>query len=175
MERMSDIERKFAEENHNLVYSFLHSNKYNIEDFYSIAVMGYLKAVQAYIKDGNIKGNYSFSCIAWLYMKSEIKDYFKAESRQKRTTENIISLDAVADEDGKQFEIIGIGTIEQDQIDDEFITEIFMNLSDVQKAILQMRIAGYSNTDICRIKKIALSSFYAEMKKIKKVAKNILN
>lgn len=45
MERMSDIERKFAEENHNLVYSFLHSNKYNIEDFYSIAVMGYLKAV----------------------------------------------------------------------------------------------------------------------------------
>ena len=73
MERMSDIERKFAEENHNLVYSFLHSNKYNIEDFYSIAVMGYLKAVQAYIKDGNIKGNYSFSCIAWLYMKSEIR------------------------------------------------------------------------------------------------------
>ena len=50
MERMSDIERKFAEENHNLVYSFLHSNKYNIEDFYSIAVMGYLKAVQAYIR-----------------------------------------------------------------------------------------------------------------------------
>lgn len=175
MERMSDIERKFAEENHNLVYSFLHSNKYNIEDFYSIAVMGYLKAVQAYIKDGNIKENYSFSCIAWLYMKSEIKDYFKAESRQKRTTENIISLDAVADEDGKQFEIVGIGTIEQDQIDYEFITEIFMNLSDVQKAILQMRISGYSNTDICRIKKIASSSFYAEMKKIKKVAKNILN
>ena len=66
-------------------------------------------------------------------MKSEIKDYFKAESRQKRTTENIISLDAVADEDGKQFEIVGIGTIEQDQIDDEFITEIFMNLSDVQR------------------------------------------
>lgn len=108
-------------------------------------------------------------------MKSEIKDYFKAESRQKRTTENIISLDAVANEDGKQFEIIGIGTIEQDQIDDEFITEIFMNLSDVQKAILQMRMAGYSNTDICRIKNIASSSFYAEMKKIKKVAKNILN
>ena len=39
-----------------------------------------------------------------------------------------------------------------------------------------MRIAGYSNTEyICRIKKIASSSFYAEMKKIKKVAKNILN
>ena len=50
-----------------------------------------------------------------------------------------------------------------------------MNLSDVQKAILQMRMAGYSNTDICRIKNIASSSFYAEMKKIKKVAKNILN
>lgn len=174
MERMSDIERKFAEENHNLVYSFLHSNKYNIEDFYSIAVMGYLKAVQAYIKDGNIKGNYSFSCIAWLYMKSEIKDYFKAESRYKRTAENIISLDSLVNDDGSTYEIVGNGTIEQDQVNDELIREIVSKLSDLQKSILSMKIQGYSNVDICRVNNIPSSSFYAEMKKIKAITRIIL-
>ena len=95
MERMTDIERKFAEDNHNLVYSFLHSHKYSLEDFYSIAVIGYLKAVQIYIRDSDIKEKYSFSCLVWLYMKSEIKDHFKAENRYKRTAENIISLDSL--------------------------------------------------------------------------------
>ena len=48
LEKLSVIERKFAEENHNLIYGFLHKHGYSIEDFYSIVVFGYLKAVQEY-------------------------------------------------------------------------------------------------------------------------------
>ena len=46
MEKLSEIEKSFAENNHNLVYKFLHTYGYNIEEHYSVAVLGYLKSVQ---------------------------------------------------------------------------------------------------------------------------------
>lgn len=153
---------------------FYIANKYSLEDFYSIAVIGYLKAVQIYIRDSDIKEKYSFSCLAWLYMKSEIKDHFKAENRYKRTAENIISLDSLVNDDGSTYEIVGNGTIEQDQVNDELIREIVSKLSDLQKSILSMKIQGYSNVDICRVNNIPSSSFYAEMKKIKAITRIIL-
>lgn len=43
LEKLTETEKKFAEENHNLVYGFLHKNGYSIESFYNIVVFGYLK------------------------------------------------------------------------------------------------------------------------------------
>lgn len=38
-------QQKFAEENHNLVYSFLNKKKLNESVFYDVVIFGYLKAV----------------------------------------------------------------------------------------------------------------------------------
>ena len=43
--KLTEKERKYAEENHNLIYSFLHRHGYSIEDYYNIAVFGYLKDI----------------------------------------------------------------------------------------------------------------------------------
>lgn len=37
--KLTEKERKYAEENHNLIYSFLHRHGYSIEDYYNIAVL----------------------------------------------------------------------------------------------------------------------------------------
>ncbi len=41
--RLTDNERKFAD-NHKLIYSFLSSKGYSIEDYYNIVVFGYLES-----------------------------------------------------------------------------------------------------------------------------------
>lgn len=48
LEKLTDTERNFAEENHNLIYGFLHQKELSIEEYYNIAVFGFLKAVQVY-------------------------------------------------------------------------------------------------------------------------------
>ena len=57
--RLTDNERKFAEDNHKLIYSFLSS--YSIEDYYNIVVFGYLKAIQVYSKRADLQ---VFTCRA---------------------------------------------------------------------------------------------------------------
>lgn len=167
LEKLSANERRFAEENHNLIYSFLHQHGYSIEDFYSIVVFGYLKAVQTYHRT-NIRENYSFACIAYSSMKTEIKDHFKAESRQKRKPEeNLVSIDAENDGNENLMEMIGDGSAEDAAIGKYTILDLLKELSDQQKEIILMRMQGFSNMEIIGRMEIPSSSFYKEINRIK--------
>lgn len=167
LEKLSDNERRFAEENHNLIYSFLHQHGYSIEDFYSIAVFGYLKAVQTYHRT-NIRENYSFACIAYSSMKTEIKDHFKAESRQKRKPEeNLVSMDAENDGNENLMEMIGDGSAEDAAIGKYIVMDLMDELSDQQKEIILMRMQGFSNMEIIDRMEIPSSSFYKEINRIR--------
>ena len=84
MEKLSEIEKSFAENNHNLVYKFLHTYGYNIEEHYSVAVLGYLKSVQAYHRKEKLKGNYNFSNVAYKYMRAELSNDRKIEKAKKQ-------------------------------------------------------------------------------------------
>ena len=50
LQPLSEIEKHLAEENHDLVYSFLHRHEYSIEEFYNIAIFGLLKGIQNYCR-----------------------------------------------------------------------------------------------------------------------------
>ena len=80
MERLTDTEKDFAEANHNLVYKFLRNYGYSIEEHYSVAVLGYLKGVQAYNRKEKLKGNYNFSNVAYKYMRAELSNDRKIEN-----------------------------------------------------------------------------------------------
>lgn len=88
LEKLSVIERKFAEENHNLIYGFLHKHGYSIEDFLFDRSIWYLKAVQEYHRTG-LNGKYGFAYIAYSYMKTEIKDHFKRKTDRKGQRKNL--------------------------------------------------------------------------------------
>ena len=50
LQPLTENEKKFAEENHKLLYKFLHEYGYSIEEHYNIAVFGFLKSVQLYYR-----------------------------------------------------------------------------------------------------------------------------
>lgn len=65
--KMTDEQRQFAEDNHDLIYSFLH--KYNLplnamEDYYGLAAIGFCKAVITFDKEqGNTFSTYAYYCM----------------------------------------------------------------------------------------------------------------
>lgn len=162
----TEQERKFAEENHNFIYGFLRKHGYSIEEFYNIAVFGYLKAVQVYHRKEKLNGNYNFSSIADKYMRAEISNHFKSESRKKRKPAGtIVSLD----DDGMENNCVGGKSAEAEILDKETVKELLDKLTEVQRKIAELKIDGYSNKEIFIILDMSQSTYYKELQRIKVV------
>lgn len=56
--------KKFAEENHNLIYSFLNKHNLSIDEYYDVAAIGYCKAVQNFDSSRGVSfSTYAFYCM----------------------------------------------------------------------------------------------------------------
>lgn len=176
LEKLTDTERKFAEENHNLIYGFLYQKELSIEDYYNIAILGFLKAVQVYHRRKDLNGKYKFSVIAWKYMQSEVGNYIRMEHSKKRTTtENILSLDADNAEMENLYNMIGGKSAEADMMENSRMESILENMTEIQRKIVSLKMEGYSNTETFLILEIPSSTFYKEMNRIKNMLENIQN
>lgn len=50
MEKLTEDERIIAEQNHNLIYSFIWKKNLDVDEWYGILSIGYLKGIKKYIK-----------------------------------------------------------------------------------------------------------------------------
>ena len=57
-------QHRFAEENHDLVYSFLNAKNLPESSFYDVVIFGYLRAAQEYCEVPSLH-RYKFSTLAW--------------------------------------------------------------------------------------------------------------
>lgn len=173
MQPLTDFERQMATENHNLVYDFLHKRGYSLENYYDIVIFGYLKAVQIYNRREDLRNKYAFPFISQQYMRSEIGNYLRMESAKKRKPlGTVVSLDAEYTETENLYNCIGVDngkTPESEVVAMERITEILSSLSDTQRKIIEMKLDGYSNREIYLTLEIKSSTYYVEVKRIKKV------
>lgn len=167
LEKLSESEKKFAEDNHNLVYGFLHRYKYSIE-YYNIIVFGYLKAVQTYNRRKDLQSKYDFPFIAWQYMRAEVGNHFRKENTQKRTaTCGIVSFDSANEEMGNFYNCVGGKSAEDDVMEGLSLSDIMENLTEVQRKIAELKIEGYNNKEVYLMLQIPSSTFYKEMQKMK--------
>lgn len=172
LQPLTDDERKFAADNHNLIYGFLHRYGYSLENYYDIAIFGFLKAVQIYRRREDLRNKYTFPFISWKYMRAEIGNHSRMEAAKKRKPSGtVVSLDAGycgtenfynclcnADERYPESEVLEM----------EQMAELVKDLSDAQQKIIRMRIAGYKNKEIYTVLGIKQSTFYLEMRKIRR-------
>lgn len=176
LQRFTEQEKEFAEMNHNLVYAFLHTYKYNIEDYYCVIIFGFLKAVQVYHRNEELRNKYDFQYIAWQHMKSEIGNYFKTENAKKRKPEHgTVSLDIGYSETEALHNCICGNSAEDEVMEKELLNMLLDNLSDTQRKIVYMKIDGYSNKEMIVFLEIPSSTFYKEMERIKAVVEKVLN
>ena len=170
---LTEEEKVLATENHSLVYSFLHRHNYAIEDFYNVVICGYLRSVQVYNRRKDIKEKYQLAFIAEQYMRAEIANHFRKERSMKRKPkETVLSLDANYAETENLYNLFGGKSAEEEVLEEERVTELLEQFSSQQKDILRLRLEGYNNKEISLLLEIPSSTFYLELKRIKKILMN---
>ena len=175
LQPLSEYEKKEAEKNHNLLYAFLRTYNYSIEEFYNIAVMGYLRGIQVYNRREDLRNKYDQTYICWQYMRSEIGNHFRTDKAQKRgSAEIIISLDAEYSEMENHYNCIGGKSAEEELLESELLENVLENLSEVQRDILKLKLEGYNNKEVYLALQIPSSIFYKEMNRIKVVLEKMV-
>lgn len=176
MYKLTEIEKQYAEQNHDLIYWFLRKNNYCVEEFYSVAVFGYLKAVQVYHRRTDLKQKYEFGFIAQQYMRTEIGNHFRMENSQCRKPKlGTVSLDADYTETENLYNAVGGKSAEDNVLELEMFFDIMENLSDLQREIVQLKMDGYSNKEVQEQMEIKHATYYRELKRIRISVENVLN
>lgn len=169
LQPLTEYEKQQAEINHNLVFSFLHRHGYNMENFYDVVIFGYLKAIQVYIRREDLQKNFQLAFICEQYMRAEMEN-----SKKRKPTGNIISLDADYAETENFYNCIGGKSAEDELMEAELMENILESLSDVQRKITEMRVKGYGNKEIYLILKIKTSTYYRELQRIKSALEKLV-
>ena len=135
---LTDDQRRFAAEHHNLIYSYLKECNADVDEFYDIAAFGYLRAVKRYLTEPSLL-RYRFSTIAWRAMKQNISAFRKAEERRKEAESRYLS--TVRPRPPDLFE----------QLEAELLLHDLAAVSDDEQYLLaSMRLQGYSIAEIAR-------------------------
>ena len=168
LEPLSDFERRQAEANHGLVYKFLHKYGYSIEDAYSVAIFGYLKGIQIYNRREDLQKQYRLSVICYRCMKSELGNSYRMEQSQKRKPmEELLSLDAEYFDMENLYNSVSGKSLEVEYMETESFNQVMGKMTDKQRKIVELKMDGYSNNEICLMMEIPSSTFYKEINRIK--------
>lgn len=79
---LTQVQQQFAAENHDLIYAFLNRGGLPVSEYYDVAALGFLHAVQRYLTQPWLK-KYAFPTIAWQAMGREIAKDYRAEARRR--------------------------------------------------------------------------------------------
>ena len=81
---LTEEQRCYAAENHDLILAFLRRENYSADEYYDIAALGFLRAVNRWFSDMGTR-RCRFSTIAWSAMRQSITSYRRAETRRRET------------------------------------------------------------------------------------------
>lgn len=116
--KLNDKQRKLAEENHNLIYSFLKSRQLSldaVEDWYGTAAIGLCKAALVYDENRGAK----FATLAYICMENEVRCVMRIS---KKTITGELSLDYEYEQDDSVVPFIDMVADEND-----FYYPIYLN------------------------------------------------
>jgi RNA polymerase sigma-70 factor (ECF subfamily) len=166
--KLTGAQRDFAAENHDLVLQYLGAKGLSEDEFYDIAIFGYLRAVQVYDQRPELR-RYSFRTIAYKRMYAAIWNHFRSLRTAKRSAE-VLSLNFTGD-DGMEFS-------EQLAADTPAVYEY----ADIRAAweaakaaatpkqmqALKLRARGYSSREIGKAYNLTPNAIYGRVYRLRK-------
>ncbi|MEY8318746.1 hypothetical protein AALB19_15735 [Oscillospiraceae bacterium 50-58] len=141
---MTQEEREFAEQHHNLVIDFLRYKRLPMGDFYDVVIFGYLSAVQQYFR--NPPAGVKFEAMAFRAMKDAILRDGEYKARTKRCGFTV-SLDDVEFTDPKQET--------ERQVEGKALLERVASVATPKEAkIIRLLVDGFALRETARFLKI---------------------
>ena len=148
--KMTEEQRRLAEENHNLIYGFLNQNKLDDDEFYDLASIGLCKAAMKYNTDRKEK----FSTFAYTCMRNEVKRYYRDyENTKKRIPKELVSSYNIELDDGK--EILDVFIKDDDFIENSLIHIDFCDfkrtLKDKERIVVEHIENGFNMMETAKM------------------------
>ena len=157
---LTQEESDFAAAHHNLIGRYLRRARLPEDDFYDVAVFGYLRAVRKYLARPELQ-QYKFSTIAYRAMSCDIQHSKEYWSRARRRGE-VCPLNE--DHDSNDLRDTVSETLDN-VISFEQLTR---RITPMQRRIALLRADGYNNKEIVAICKIRRQDVEAEMENAKR-------
>lgn len=175
-ERLTEQERTFAEQNHDLVYAFLNQNHLQESEFYDVVAWGYLRAVQRYHREPQLK-KYSFSTIAWNAMRCYVGN--KRKSDKIRNAMIAFSINELTEEGTECGEFIrsakdAFWELEQQENLEELLSKIMPMLTESQKDHIIAALEGYKPCEIMQKEHISVQHYQKDRKVIQAAVAEVL-
>ena len=143
---MTQEEREFAEQRHNLVIDYLRCKRLSMDDFYDIVIFGYLSAVQQYFR--NPPAGVSFKAMAFRAMKDSILRENEYRARAKRCGVTVSLDDA-----GSKFRDPWQDTVRQ--VEDKALLEQAARVATPKESrIIELLIDGFALHEAARFLKM---------------------
>ncbi len=155
LQQLTESQREFAAEQHELVISFLRRRGLEMNEFYDVVIFGYLGAVQQYDQRPELR-QYTFRTIANKRMHAALWNYYRSLYAAKRG-ERPLSLDAPCADGTVLSETVASPTasvIEYAEIRESW-GEIKKYATPKQLRALHMRADGYRGTEIGKVLNIS--------------------
>lgn len=170
---LTERERDFAGQNHNLIYSFLHKNHLEISEFYDSAAFGFLRAVAKYHRTPGLREKYEFYVIAWTDMRRDV--WNEIDSRRRRESHIAYSLDE-STEDGTPFSEFLADSRDafweaEQELELQRMLELLRDgISARQEQVVLAKLLGCKRRDIVRGHSISISAYKNDMVAIRNAA-----
>jgi len=166
--RLTEAQRDFAEKNHDLVHRYLRMKGLREDDYYDIAVFGYLRAAQIYDQRPELQ-KYSFQTIAFKRMYAALWNHFRNLRTAKRSAD-VLSLNAPG--------MGGLDLAEHFTADAPAVYEyaearerweaVRAAATPKQMQALDMRARGYTSREIGRVYHLSPSSVSGRICRLRK-------
>lgn len=169
MHPLTEAQRDFAEQNHNLVTEFLRIRRLDVDEYYGVVILRYLRAVQMYDERPDLREACAFKTVAFRGMRSALYNHFRDQKRPKRSAV-VYSLDMPAVGNLTLFESTS------SQLPPAFeyaeAREEWDNIRDAitpkQMQTLKLRAEGYTNREIGKVYHIAPGSVSGRMSRLRR-------
>jgi len=160
--QLTEEERAFAEEHHNLMYRYMKIHELDPEEWYDILIIPYLNAVKKYHQYERLH-SLKFEQVFFRTLDNARSNYWRDMNREKRCPEGgLYSYDALLDDGYEklnfEFDLIDIYTnVEKQVILRELYKEFYRKCTeheewanDIRKTELDMLIEGHTLKQILR-------------------------
>lgn len=143
LEPLNDEERKFVEENHNLIYSFLRKYGFSEEEYYGIAAFGFIEAVKRYDPSRGAFSNFAYIC-----MLNKVRmEMRKVRSRNKGI--ETISLNIEWKKLSMEDLLPAPDTVESIYLHNEYVERI-EKLPEKLRTVVILLASGYNQIEIAK-------------------------
>jgi len=161
--KLTDAQHDFAAEHHDLLLRFLKEKGLREDDYYDVAVFGYLRAVQIYDERPELH-SYSFRTIAYKRMYAAVWNHFRSLRTQKRSAV-VYSLNTPTGDEMEFSELVPADipeVYEYSEIREEW--EAAQSAATPKHMqVLRLRAQGYTGREIGNLYQISPSAVYGRI------------